>query len=171
MRSGYFMGYLVFENGDIYKKCGKGKIKLSIVRGGYYGCGFHQNNKVLGTYLHRVLALLFIPNPFNKTQVNHKNGIKTDNRLDNLEWCTCKENITHAYKLGLQVRAKGIESKQNIPIVQLDLNDNIIREFIGVTEASQITGLNKGHISSVTNHKRETAGGYKWKKKQELIIR
>ena len=55
------------------------------------------------TYLvHRLIAIAFIPNIYNKQEVNHLNGIKTDNRLKNLEWTTLSENHIHAYKIGLQ---------------------------------------------------------------------
>lgn len=65
-----------------------------------------REKKYMG--LHRFVALAWIPNPKNKPWVNHKNGIKTDNRIENLEWTTIAENIQHAYDTGLKRKLKGV---------------------------------------------------------------
>lgn len=68
---------------------------------GYLQTSLSKEAKRFNTGIHRVVAIAFIPNPENKPQVNHINGIKTDNKVENLEWCTNKENQIHAVKTGL----------------------------------------------------------------------
>ena len=65
---------------------------------GYFRCNLKNEGKRYDFTIHRLVALAFIPNEENKPFINHKNGIKTDNRVENLEWCNQSENVTHAVK-------------------------------------------------------------------------
>ena len=68
---------------------------------GYLRVNLCKNNKVKDFSIHRLVAMTFLDNPDNYPQVNHKNGIKTDNRVSNLEWCSGSQNTKHAYAIGL----------------------------------------------------------------------
>ena len=90
--------YIVYSNGNIWSKLRKKYIKIQIHNTTGY-CHLTLNGKTISH--HRLIAECFIENPLNKPQVNHINGIKTDNRVENLQWTTPKENIKHAYDSGL----------------------------------------------------------------------
>jgi len=95
--------YRVYSSGDIFSfKFPNGKhLKQTIGKDGYYFIGLTKNKTQKRFSVARLVALAFIPNPENKPEVNHKNGIKTDNRVENLEWVTRQENDEHSRKLGL----------------------------------------------------------------------
>ena len=87
--------------------------KLSSTRKGYLRVGLMKDLKQKPFLVHRLVAIAFIPNLENKPEVNHINGIKNDNRVENLEWVTTKENVIHSFQNGLSVRAKGENSKSS----------------------------------------------------------
>lgn len=112
--------------------------------------------------VHRLVAIAFIPNPENKPQINHKDGNKINNVASNLEWCTSSENNKHRYATGLHVQAKGKTDNQSKPILQMDLQGNIIREWASQNEARREMGYKQGSISECCSNKRRTANGFKW---------
>ena len=109
---GYEGSYQISNFGNVKSlKCNNEKIlKLSNKTDDYFRVNFHMKGiKQKCLYPHRLVAEMFVPNPFNKKEVNHKNGIKSDNYFENLEWCSSSENQNHSYKTGLQIPKKGEE--------------------------------------------------------------
>ena len=103
--------FYISSNGRIYNKRTKRIIgKKPKDSSKYIRVNLYKNGKNNYFQLHRLVAEAFIPNPENKPFINHINGIKTDNRVENLEWCTKSENAIHAFKTGLEKPKIGEEN-------------------------------------------------------------
>lgn len=127
-------------------------------RGGYIQYELSKNNKVKAYKAHRMVADAFLLNPENKREVNHIDGDKHNNRLDNLEWATTKENQLHAaYVLG-----KGLKA-----VKQISKEGKLIRVWQSIKEASETLGIQAPDISSASNGTRKSAGGYIWQPVRE----
>lgn len=140
---------------------------------GYYFVYLYKNGKAKMYLLHRLIAESFIPNYNNKPCINHINGIKTDNRIENLEWATYSENTKHSYKIGLEKKSE--KQKENCrklgkslgkSILQYDLDGNFIKEWISSAEAGRKLKINQSNIIACCLNKRKKAGKSKWKYKE-----
>ena len=136
---------------------------------GYDYVGIWKNNKMYNLQVHRLVAKAFIPNPNNYPIINHINGIKTDNRVENLEWCTYAHNMKEAYRIGLmnisekhikQIKNLGLKSGKRV--AKKDLQGNIIEIYNSGRQAGLANNIPQSCISECCNGNQKVAGGYNW---------
>lgn len=124
---------------------------------GYTTAILYNGDKTEAIRVHRMVALTYIPNPDNKPFINHKNGIRDDNRIENLEWCTQSENMTHAY------RTLWIKHPQNKPVIQMGKDWTVLWEFESSSHAWKALNIDWGNIRYCVRWERKSAWWYKWK--------
>ena len=124
---------------------------------GYLVVNIHKNGKSNVIPVHRLVAEAFIPNDNGLPTVNHIDGNKQNNSVENLEWASFSDNNKHALTHKLR-KARGVD------IIQFSGEGKKIGYFKSVCEASRITGINRSMISHCVNHRAKSAGGYMWKK-------
>lgn len=163
--------YEVSSNGIIRTKSSKEEVNVWYFSG-YKKVTLIGDNGLKGQLtVHREVAKAFIPNPWNKPQVNHINGVRDDNRTENLEWVTARENLLHARhylprkKIVMKAK-KGSDSPRAVPVVQYSKFGKFIAEFGSITEAASTLNIHMGDISSCCSGRRKTAGGFIWKYKK-----
>lgn len=101
-----FPGYVITDNGKVisYKFKKPRVMKTWLQKSGYENIKLCKENRTYHFLIHRLVAEAFIPNPNNLPEVNHKNKIRNDNRVENLEWCSRKENLYDSYSTLSQIR-------------------------------------------------------------------
>ena len=179
--------WVVCEDYPLYKINRSGEVKSSLtnkiikpakLKTGYMCVGLRKDGKSYTVRLHRLLAKAFIPNTENKPHVDHINGIRDDNRLVNLRWCTNKENqnfelarINNSQALtgkkqskeAVEKRAKTLQKSVGKKVDQYNLDGSFIRSFNSFNEAARITGIWQASIRNCCIGKHQHAGSYVWK--------
>lgn len=150
----YAKGYYIDIEGNVYSTKTGNLVKLKpAIRNGYYGFSLHTKEKRIQKDVHRIVAEVFIPNPENKPEVNHKDGNKLNPHVTNLEWVTRKENNDHAILTGL-TKNKGEDNAFNKYPRELVLKAaNLLEENKTLKEVSEITGISIGLVSAINNKK------------------
>lgn len=154
-----FENYEVSNMGKIrslnYRHTGEVKeLRLRVDKDGYLRVTLSKSGKQKRCGIHRLVAYAFIPNdnPTEKTEVNHLNEIKTDNRVENLEWVTCKQNNNHGTRTERQTKA--VSKKVRC------IETGIVYE--STREVERKTGLNHSGICMCCRGEYKTCGGYHW---------
>lgn len=168
-------GYTINELGEIYSYIVPSKnkrvrwdmeplkMKPTVKSNGYLHLGLTDGEKRIYPTVHRLLALSFIPNPKNYKCVNHIDGNKLNNSLENLEWVSHKANSQHAYTIDKNFSNSNGRNKR---INQYDLNNNFIKQYTSATDAANSLNFKKGGKSAILRacrNQQKTSGGYIWK--------
>ena len=173
---GYENEYQINQFGEIRTLKDSPKLKKYDVlkpqiskRNGYVYQMLYKKGKEKLLRVHRLVAMAFLPNPNNLPQVNHKDGNKQNNSVDNLEWCEQSDNMKHAYKNGLQIpsenQRKAIINTNKLKqkkVCQIK-DGEVINTFSGISEASRQTKTSISCISRCCNLKRKSTNGYEWR--------
>ena len=140
-------------HGVYYEK--KGRIRKPVLNkgNGYYMLFLAGKFNKKCVYVHRVVAQAFCENPKNLEIVNHINEVKTDNRAENLEWCSKEYNNSF----------NGKDQRSCKPIIKISMGEEYIATWNGAREAAKKLGIEYKNISAVCRGKRDSAGGYKWR--------
>lgn len=149
-----YEGYIAYPDGKIRSKKFNRFIKTT--KDGYESLVLCVQGKRMTRTVHKLIALTFLPNPDGKKIVNHKNGNKLDNRVENLEWVTLADNSAHSVESGLSKTRK---------VVQYSLEDEYISSYPSLREAQRCIGKSPDSTSILyaCQGKTKTAYGYKWK--------
>ena len=145
-----------------YNRTKKEKIlKPRSNKDGYLRVVLYKEGKSKQYLVHRLVAQAFIPNPDNKPQVNHKDDNKTNNKVENLEWVTSKENANYGTRNKRSAKSRTNDKKRSKPIYGINVKTNEKIEFPSTMEAER-NGFNHGNIVKCLKGRKNSHKGYKW---------
>ena len=143
----------------------KGRILKPINIGkGYLGVALSKNGKVKNHYIHRLVAEAFINNNENKPCIDHINGNRTDNRVNNLRWVNATENMNNP------ITTNRISQKNSIQIVQFTIDGEFVKIWNNAVDAEQTLGIDRTGIRRCCRKVVKTAGGYMWKNIDDVLF-
>ena len=151
-----------------YRNTGKpGLMNPGKDKKGYLLVNLYKNRKRKSYKIHQLVAEHFIPNPDNLPEINHIDEDKTNNRVDNLEWKSHKDNCNHGTRNERIVKAN-TNGKRSKPVLQLSLSGDLIREWPSTAECGR-NGFNQRNIVSCCNGKLKQYKGFRWEYKKEVV--
>lgn len=159
----YKQYYLVSDLGNILH-LRNDKILIGYIdKDGYRCVNLRGKSGTKIRFIHRLVAIAFIPNPQRKPQVNHINGIKSDCRKSNLEWATASENEKHAWRIGLKHKSQYKKNTTlSIPIMQLNVKGEFIRYWPSLSEINRCLGYKKSRIGAAAKLGNKLCNGFLW---------
>ena len=165
-----FPNYTITDDGKVfslnYNHTGEKKeLKQRKDKDGYFGVTLFNENGKKCLLVHRLVALAFIPNTDNLPQVNHKNEIKTDNRVENLEWCDAVYNLNYGTRNERIAETHLNRKDQSIKVKQFTKDGVFIKEYPSMMEVERQNGFYSGHISKCCKGRYKQAYGYIWRYK------
>ena len=163
---GYEGLYQVSDKGRVKSIVyGKEKIrKLVRNKNGYLRVGLRKNGKMKQCLVHRLVGQSFIPNPHNLPQVNHKDENKTNNCVENLEWCDRKYNLNYGTR-NQRIAEKHTNGKDSKPVLQYKKTGEFVKEWKSIRDVQRNLGYSQGNISSCCLGKLKWIYGFVWKYK------
>lgn len=162
---GITTNYSVSSFGKIKNNKTNKELKLQN-QNGYLHCTISVNGIAKRCRVHRLVALAFIPNINNRPYVNHIDGNRTHNSVDNLEWVTAQENAQHAVEQGLR------QGGRNRPVIQYSMEGEKLLTFQSITEAAEETNSSVSKIILCCQRKRRSTNDYQWRyadDKQDVV--